>query len=85
MPTEGRAYILGRDDAESAWRIAAPALAPLSTATVRAAAERIATIAPRDVQPAPAIQGPLSPVCAPQRLTAWRLMRKSSRPMAGLG
>lgn len=58
MPAEGRAYILGRDDAESAWRIAAPALAPLSTATVRAAAERIATIAPRDVQPAPAIQGP---------------------------
>lgn len=60
IPAEGRAYILGRDDSEGAWRIAVPALAPLSAATVRAAAERITTIAPRDVQPAPAIQGPVT-------------------------
>lgn len=57
MPAEGRAYILGRDSAEEAWRIAAPALNPLSPSVVRAAAERLTALAPRDVQPAPAIQG----------------------------
>lgn len=56
-PAEGRAYILGRDSAEGAWRLASPALAPLSQSVVRAAAERITALSPRDVQPAPAIQG----------------------------
>lgn len=56
-PAEGRAYILGRDSAEEAWRLASPALAPLSQSVVRAAAERITALSPRDVQPAPAIQG----------------------------
>lgn len=57
MPAEGRAYILARDAADQPWRIAAPALAPLSQSVVRSAAERITSLAPRDVQPAPAIQG----------------------------
>lgn len=59
MPSEGRAYILGRDAPDQAWRIAAPALAPLSQSVVRATAERLTTITPSDVQPAPAIQGPV--------------------------
>ncbi len=59
MPAEGRAYILARDAAGEPWRIAAPALAPLSQSVVRATAERLATLEPRDVQPAPAIQGPV--------------------------
>jgi hypothetical protein len=59
MPAEGRAYILGRDGAEEPWRIAAPALDPLSQSVVRATAERITALTPRDVQPAPAIQGPV--------------------------
>ncbi len=57
MPAEGRAYILARDTADDAWRIAAPALAPLSQSVVRSTAERITALNPRDVQPAPAIQG----------------------------
>jgi len=57
VPSEGRAYILGRDAPDQPWRIAAPALAPLSQAVVRAAAERLTALAPIDVQPAPAIQG----------------------------
>jgi hypothetical protein len=59
MPAEGRAYILGRDAATDPWRIAAPAIAPLSQSVVRAAAERLTSLSPRDVQPAPAIQGPV--------------------------
>lgn len=59
MPAVGRAYILGRDAPSDAWRIAAPAIAPLSQSVVRAAAERLTTLEPRDVQPAPAIQGPV--------------------------
>ena len=59
MPAEGRAYILARDAADQPWRIAAPALAPLSQSVVRATAERVTALAPRDVQPAPAIQGPV--------------------------
>jgi hypothetical protein len=58
MPTEGRAYILARDSAEQPWRIAAPALAPLSQSVVVATAERITQLAPLDVRTAPAIQGP---------------------------
>jgi hypothetical protein len=57
MPTEGRAYILARDSAEQPWRIASPALAPLSQSVVDATAERITQLAPVDVRTAPAIQG----------------------------
>jgi hypothetical protein len=58
-PAEGRAYVLARDAQTDPWRIAAPALAPLSQSMVRATAERLVTLEPRDVQPAPAIQGPV--------------------------
>ncbi|MBL8531409.1 MAG: DUF4340 domain-containing protein, partial [Hyphomonadaceae bacterium] len=57
-PASGPAYILARDSADQAWRIASPALAPLSQSVVRAAAERLTQLSPIDVQPAPAIQGP---------------------------
>jgi hypothetical protein len=57
MPAEGRAYILARDVAEQPWRIAAPPLAALSQSAVRATAEKLVTLSPVDVQPAPAIQG----------------------------
>jgi len=57
VPSEGRAYILARDGADQPWRIAAPALDPLSQSVLRAAAERITALSPIDVQPAPAIQG----------------------------
>ncbi|HRO02638.1 MAG TPA: DUF4340 domain-containing protein [Terricaulis sp.] len=57
VPSEGRAYILARDGADQPWRIAAPALDPLSQSVLRAAAERITALGPIDVQPAPAIQG----------------------------
>lgn len=56
-PTEGRAYVLARDGADQPWRIAAPALAPLSQASLAAAAARITQVAPIDVRTAPAIQG----------------------------
>lgn len=58
MPAEGRAYVLAREAPDQPWRIAAPALAPLSQATVRNTAEHLTELAPVDVQPAPAIQGP---------------------------
>jgi hypothetical protein len=58
MPAEGRAYILARDTAEAAWRIATPALAPSSQTLVAATAERVARLSPVDVQAAPAVQGP---------------------------
>jgi hypothetical protein len=58
VPAQGRAYILARDDATQPWRIAAPALAPLSQSAVAAAAERLTQLSPIDVQLAPAIQGP---------------------------
>lgn len=57
MPAQGRAYILARDDANQPWRIASPALAPLSESSVAAAAERLTQLSPIDVQLAPAIQG----------------------------
>jgi hypothetical protein len=59
MPREGRAYILARESAAATdFSIVAPArLEPLSRARVTAAAERIARLAPIDVQPAPAISG----------------------------
>lgn len=57
-PATGRAYILARDTAEQPWRIAVPALAPLSQSVVGNAAERLTQLSPVDVQPAPAIQGP---------------------------
>lgn len=56
-PPEGRAYVLARDEAGGRWRIALPALAPLSQSTLAAAAERLTNLSPIDVQPAPAIQG----------------------------
>jgi hypothetical protein len=56
-PPQGRAYVLARDTAEDGWRIAAPALAPLSPSLVAAAAERITQLSPIDVLEAPAIQG----------------------------
>jgi len=58
QPAVGRAYILARDQADQPWRIATPALAPLSQSIVNAAAERLTQLSPVDVQPAPAIQGP---------------------------
>jgi hypothetical protein len=57
VPAQGRAYILARDEASQPWRIAVPALAPLSQSSVAAAAERLTQLAPIDVQLAPAIQG----------------------------
>ena len=57
VPAQGRPYILQRDAADQPWRIATPALAPLSQATVATAAERLTQLAPIDVQLAPAIQG----------------------------
>ncbi len=57
VPAQGRPYILARDDANQPWRIAIPALAPLSESSVAGAAERLTQLAPIDVQLAPAIQG----------------------------
>lgn len=57
MPAVGRAYILARDSPEQPWRIAAPALAPISASVVAETAERITQLAPLDVRTAPAIQG----------------------------
>lgn len=56
MPAEGRAYILAREAPNQDWRLVAPAIAAPSP-LVRAAAERLVTLSPVDVQPAPAIQG----------------------------
>src|SRR5690606_29580877 len=57
-PAEGRPYVLARDAPEQPWRIAAPAITALAQSTVASTAERIAQLAPIDVQPAPSIQGP---------------------------
>lgn len=57
MPAEGRSYILARDSAELAWRIAIPALAANSQTLVSGTAERLVRLSPIDVQAAPAIQG----------------------------
>ncbi|MBN8608041.1 MAG: DUF4340 domain-containing protein [Caulobacterales bacterium] len=57
MPAEGRAYILARDVADQPWRIASPALAPLSQSTLAAAATHLTDLSPTDVRTAPAIQG----------------------------
>jgi len=56
-PAVGRAYILAREAADQSWRIVSPALASLAQSSVNAAAERITSLQPVDVQPAPAIQG----------------------------
>ena len=58
MPAEGRAYILARDAPGQSWRLVSPAVAALGEATLRATAERLVSLSPVDVQPAPAIQGP---------------------------
>ncbi|MET0181295.1 MAG: DUF4340 domain-containing protein [Caulobacterales bacterium] len=59
VPQEGRPYILERESRETNdFAIVAPArLAPSTPAVVTAAAEKLATLTPIDVQPAPAIQG----------------------------
>lgn len=57
-PSAGRAYILGRDNAEVGFGIVSPAVQPLAQSSVQEVAERIAQLSPIDVQPAPAIQGP---------------------------
>lgn len=57
MPATGRAYVLARDATEQPWRLASPALSPLSQSSLAAAAERITQLAPLDVRTAPAIQG----------------------------
>lgn len=56
-PSEGRGYVLARDNAESPWRIAAPAVPPLAQSTLVSTAEMLTQLSPVDVQPAPAIQG----------------------------
>lgn len=56
-PSEGRAYILGRDAAIAPFAIIQPALAAVSQSTLQATAEQITHLTPIDVQPAPAIQG----------------------------
>lgn len=66
-PQTGRAYILARSEADQPWRIASPALAPLTASSVTAVAERITQLSPIDVQPAPAIQG--APVARVRALT----------------
>ncbi|HVY86653.1 MAG TPA: DUF4340 domain-containing protein [Caulobacterales bacterium] len=59
-PAQGNPYVLARDTAQTAdFAIVAPArLAATSPSAVTALAERIAHLAPVDVQTAPAIQGP---------------------------
>lgn len=56
-PAEGGAYILARDTADVDFRIASPALAPVSASVVTNTAQRITALSPIDVQTAPAIQG----------------------------
>lgn len=59
VPAQGRPYILEREGGQTRdFAIVAPArLAPVTAATVTAAAERLTRLSPIDVQPAPAIQG----------------------------
>lgn len=57
MPTEGRAYVLARTAPEATWRVVSPPLGAVSPTLVGAAAERLVSVAPVDVQTAPAIQG----------------------------
>ncbi len=58
-PQTGRGYVLSRDSADQAWRIVSPALSALAQSSVNSAAERITQLSPVDVQPAPAVQGPV--------------------------
>lgn len=59
VPAEGRPYILERESRETNdFAIVAPArLAPIAPSVVTAAAEKLTSVSPVDVQPAPAIQG----------------------------
>lgn len=57
-PSAGRAYILGRDSAQAGFAIVSPPVQALAQSSVQEVAERITQLAPIDVQPAPAIQGP---------------------------
>lgn len=59
QPSEGRPYTLDRESRETQdFAIVLPArLAPITPASVTAAATKLTQFAPADVQPAPAIQG----------------------------
>lgn len=58
-PPTGRAYVLARESAGQPWRIVSPGLAALAQSSVNAAAEHLTQVSPSDVQPAPAVQGPV--------------------------
>jgi hypothetical protein len=58
-PRAGRSYVLARESADQPWRIVSPGLAALAQSSVNAAAEHITRVSPTDVQPAPAVQGPV--------------------------
>ena len=57
-PAEGPPYVLARSGASAPFALVSPAREPLAQSVLDATAAQLTQITPRDVQPAPAIQGP---------------------------